>query len=102
MLLEVREVSRKTPADGRLEISAEIARRLAACPPPLQVKVDETRAGAELVQFDCQCGKGGEGGHRHHFLSSPLLRTLRTGESIALELEGSVVAVARPHPLRPP
>lgn len=103
MLLEVREVSRKTPTDGRLEISAETARRLSPLAATLAVSVGSMRETATLEVMQCHCAKGGgEGGHTHHFLKSALLATLTSGETVVLELlDGPVIAVARPHPLTP-
>ena len=103
MLLEVREVSRKTPRDGRLEITEETARRLAVFGVSIPVEVDVQRGEGALEVMACQCEKGGgSAGHTHHFVRSPLFESLDVGETIVLELlEGPVLAVARPHPLRP-
>ncbi len=103
MLLEIREVSRKTARDGRLEVTEASARRLAMVPPPLQVELDSARDEGAIVDMTCDCAKGGRvGGHRHYFVQSPLFRTLSAGETIVLELvEGPLLTVARPHPLRP-
>jgi hypothetical protein len=103
MLLEVREVSRKTPRDGRLEITGETARRLAPFGATLPVEVDLQRAEGALEVMACQCEKGGGlAGHTHHFVRSSLFAALTVGETVVLELlEGPVLAVARPHPLHP-
>ena len=107
MLLEIRTVSRKTPDDGRLEITAESARRLSPFGVPLTVRVgdDETARGeAQLTAMSCTCDKGGGGaggaGHEHRFLASDLFRALSPGETVVLELVGpGEIHVARPHPL---
>jgi hypothetical protein len=106
MILEIREVSRKTPRDGRLEISGETARRLGALAPPLPLLVGEASGAAELEAMECTCGKGaatpGGAPHRHHFVRSPLFMQLTEGESVVLELDaGDRLHVARPHALRP-
>lgn len=102
MLLEIRLVSRKTPGDGRLEITLETARRLRALAGPLRVRVDDAEDEGTVSSMTCTCAKGGAHGHEHHFLGSGLLRTLRAEETVALELlEDGVVEVARPHPLGP-
>ncbi|MBK6487763.1 MAG: hypothetical protein IPF98_13000 [Gemmatimonadetes bacterium] len=103
MLLEVREVSRKTPGDGRLEITEVSARRLAMHGTQLPVAVDEARGEGRLVAMRCTCDKGGaSGGHQHHFVESPLFRQLPAGETVVLELlDGPQLSVARPHSLRP-
>ncbi|HEX4933499.1 MAG TPA: hypothetical protein VFV33_09990 [Gemmatimonadaceae bacterium] len=103
MVLEVREVSRKTPLDGRLEVSAETARRLAPFGGQVTVEVGLQRDAGTLELMACQCAKGGgAGGHTHHFVRSSLFESLTAGETVVLELlDGPVVAVARPHPLTP-
>lgn len=103
MLLEVREVSRKTPGDGRLEITEASARRLAMHGTQLPVAVDESQGDGRLVAMACTCEKAGaSGGHTHHFVESPLFRLLPAGETVVLELlDGPLLAVARPHSLRP-
>ncbi|MFN8667694.1 MAG: hypothetical protein U0164_11000 [Gemmatimonadaceae bacterium] len=103
MILEIREVSRKTPRDGRLEISAETARRLSPFGGTITAEVGAMRDTATIEAMPCQCAKGGgETGHTHHFLKAAPFTTLAAGETVVLELlEGPVVAVARPHPLAP-
>ena len=114
MVLEVREVSRKTAADGRLEISEATARRLTsldehrdgsrgASPEPiLLVALDRLRDVGTLVAMTCTCDKGGgASGHTHHFVQSPLFRALPAGETVVMELlDEKLFSVARPHPLR--
>lgn len=102
MVLEVREVSRKTPRDGRLEITESSARRLAALG-AFAVEVDLQRSEGTLAAIACQCAKGGgTTGHMHHFVEASLLTALVAGETVVLELlDGPVLSVARGHPLRP-
>ena len=105
MLLELRTVSRKTPGDGRLEISGESARRLAPFGEPLTVRVGdeaEVVGAGHVTSMRCTCEKGGgeAGGHEHHFLASDLFRALVPGETVVIELlDRGVLHVARPHPL---
>ena len=103
MLLEIREVSRKTPRDGRLEVTETTARRLAPFGATVAVDVGTQRGEASLESLACRCAKGeGGGSHTHHFLQSSLFHSLRAGETVVLELlAGPVIAVARPHPLHP-
>lgn len=102
MVLEVREVSRKTPRDGRLEISESSARRLAALG-AFAVEVNLQRGDGTVAAIACQCEKGGgTSGHLHHFVEATLLTSLVPGETVVLELlDGPVLAVARAHPLHP-
>jgi len=103
VLLEVREVSRKTARDGRLEVTEESARRLRVIASPLPVALGDAQGEATLIDMTCTCSKGGDaGGHRHYFVQSSLFSDLRAGETIVLELlDGKTLMVARPHPLRP-
>lgn len=107
MLLETRVVSRKTPGDGRLEITPESARRLAPWGDALPVRVGdavEARGDARLTAMACTCEKGGGSdgagsGHQHHFLASDLFRALAPGETVAIELSGNgELHIARAQP----
>ena len=103
MLLELREVGRKTPGDGRLEVTDATYRRLQMEGPALSVRVGDARASAQLERMPCTCAKGAGGGaHEHAFVRSELLRTLRPGSTCALELgAGAELTVGEPHPLSP-
>lgn len=100
MLLEVLTVSRKTPSDGKLEITAETARRLAPFAARLQVTVGEQRAPATVMRMRCICEKRAGEAHEHQFLASEVMRALPPNETVVLELspDGEIL-VARPHPL---
>ena len=90
MLLERRLVSRKTPLDGRLEITAESAAQLAA----LGTEFAVASAGGEapgtlhtLTSGCCTCGRERAGAHVHHFVESSLLRALPAGFEVQVELD---------------
>jgi hypothetical protein len=86
-LLERVVVSRKTPGDGRLMISAASAARLAALGDVALERGGE-RGAARLHSMTCTCAKGeGHGPHVHHFVESPLLKALEPGTEVALELD---------------
>jgi len=90
MLVEHRPVSRKTPLDGRLEITPEAAARLA----PLGAEFPLVSAGREgtgrLEALPCSCAKSAAtGAHVHHFVASPLLRALAPGSEVRVELDES-------------
>jgi hypothetical protein len=100
-LLERVIVSRKTPGDGRLMISAASAARVAALG---QVTLERNgeRGPARLHEMTCTCAKGGakgegHGEHVHHFVESPLLTALVPGSEVALELDerAATLRVAR-------
>ena len=86
MLLERRTVSRKTPNDGKLEISRVTADAVSPIGPRLTVAWQGTHAPAALVTLACTCAKGA-GQHEHLFLESALFRTLEAGSEVDLKLE---------------
>lgn len=101
MILEVREVGRKTPGDGRLEVTEATFRRL-SMERELQATVGEERSGAMLERMTCTCGAGEGAAHAHHFVRSEVFRQLTPGETCVLEItDPGVLAASRPHPLEP-
>ena len=84
-LLERRTVSRKTPGDGKLEISASAAERLRAAAATLEVELAGRRAPARLDTLACSCQKVGRS-HEHHFVASDLLRSLHADMQVDLHL----------------
>jgi hypothetical protein len=96
MLLEQRTVSRKTPRDGRLEITAESAARLAALGSHFALSRGDAEGRAHLHSMPCGCAKGTPGatsGHVHHFVESPLLMALVPETSVLIELEEATETV---------
>ena len=92
MHLDRRTVSRKTPRDGKLEISADASSHLAPLGPHLSAGWHGAEAPAALVRMSCTCGSG-NATHEHHFLESVLFRTLPVGETVDVTLESGVVRV---------
>jgi len=87
MLLEQRRVSRKTPLDGKLEISAASAARLAGLGAEFSLTSAGHQGSARLEALACTCAKGAGERHVHHFVASPLLKELATGEEVRVELD---------------
>jgi hypothetical protein len=87
MLLEQRSVSRKTPLDGKLEISPAAAARIA----PLGAEFPLAHAGREgrgrLYAMECTCTRAAGERHVHHFVESPLLMALVPGTDVRVELD---------------
>ncbi len=97
MLLEVRAASRKTPGDGRFEISENTARRLTPLASPLQLELDALPGHGHLEQMMCTCQKAGEP-HVHHFLVSDVFRAMHPERTYALELmDGGLVRLTGAH-----
>lgn len=93
-LLERRTVSRKTPGDGRLEITSRAAARLRGLGHDLQLDVGGQRTGVTVGRMTCTC-RGAEKPHEHYFLESPTLKQLTPGTEVDLELDaaGGIVRV---------
>lgn len=89
VLLERREVGRKTPKDGRLELSAESAHRLRELGPDFPVHALGRHDVGRVETMDCTCGKGGGEGpkHTHYFAASPLFTQLTAGDPVRLEID---------------
>lgn len=95
--LETVVVSRKTPSDGRLQITEALATDLASAGPQLAIELGGVLTTARVHSVTCECGKGESDSavHVHHFIESPLLATLTPGTEVALRLDeaGLVLSV---------
>jgi hypothetical protein len=88
MFLERRAVSRKTPLDGKLEISAAAAAKIRALGAAFPLRAEGRNASARLVELTCTCSKGGTSGqHLHHFVESDALRSLEPGTEVRVEVD---------------
>ena len=85
MFLERRTVSRKTPGDGKLEISPESAELLRSAGQELDIELGGIRAAGRLETMACACRKVGRA-HEHHFVVSELLKSLREATEVSLQL----------------
>lgn len=90
MLLERRSVSRKTPRDGRLEISRASAERLATIGEDFALASGGVAGRGRLYAMTCSCARGTETGHVHHFVESPLLMALTPDTEVLVELDERV------------
>ena len=86
MFLERCTVSRKTPLDGKLEISKEAGQRLSSLDSPLMLELEGTREPGMLATMHCNC-RGVQNPHEHHFVESELLKMLATGAEVDLNLD---------------
>ena len=89
MLLERRAVSRKTPGDGRLEITARAATLLRDLGHGLEVELDGERNAATVESMTCTCRNHAKR-HAHYFLHSAPFRRLTPGSQVDLELDESL------------
>lgn len=90
--LEDRTVSRKTPGDGKLEITKPAAEKLGPAGTTFPLETPSGRGTVELRSQPCTC-RGEANPHAHWFLVSPLLRSLIPGTEIRLSLEDQTVVV---------
>lgn len=88
MFLERRTVSRKTPVDGKLEISKKAAQRLSSLDSLLMLELAGKRAPARLATMACTC-RASDTPHEHQFVDSELLKTLVAGAEVELNLDES-------------
>ena len=98
MLLERRIVSRKTPLDGKLEISPDVAARLAGLGDDFALASAGRTGRARLESMTCSCAKGAGSGHVHHFVESPLLTALAPESVVRLELDAAQPGTLRIEP----
>lgn len=86
MLLQWCTVSRKTPRDGRLEITDRSARALAALPMPLRVRWRDATGDGALDSMECGC-RGSEHRHVHWFIRSELLKALAPESRVQVDYD---------------
>jgi hypothetical protein len=86
--VERRTVSRKTPGDGKLEITPDGRRKLAPLGDAFAVEWRGARGRATLHHLACTC-RGPENPHEHWFVQSELLRQLPVGEEVELRADAT-------------
>lgn len=88
MLIEHRTVSRKTPVDGKLEISEAAAHQLAALGASFPLRTARGESRGKLIEMTCTCAKAATSGqHRHHFVESDALRALEPDSEVRVEID---------------
>jgi hypothetical protein len=93
--LERRNVSRKTPGDGMLEITKPVAEKLLLTGTSFALTTPAGDGRADLTSMPCAC-RGAANPHVHWFLRSELFRSLVPGSEIELTLVGNRVEVRSP------
>jgi hypothetical protein len=86
VFLERRTVSRKTPGDGRLEITRAAARRVERLGERFAIDVGGEQVPGALGTFACTC-RGADNPHVHYFLECERLKSLAPGMAIDLEVD---------------
>ena len=90
MFLEQRPVSRKTPLDGKLEISSAATARLHSLGVEFPVLTPGGEGVGRLESLECTCEKGAARGvqHVHNFVRSSLFTSLVAGSEVRVQLDG--------------
>lgn len=98
--LERRAVSRKTPRDGKHEITPATAARLQQLGAPLPMIVNGTADTGVVAPMPCSCRPEA---HEHWFLESAALRGLDVGREavVSLMADGRSVEVRTEEPALP-
>lgn len=86
-LIEQRTVSRKTPSDGMLEISAVSADRLETLGAYFSISSKGLDGMARVRSMACTCSKGAGSGHLHYFIEAELLRLLDPGTDVRIAFD---------------
>jgi hypothetical protein len=81
--IERRTISRKTPGDGKVEITKVAAGRLESLGRTFTARVDEAEDQATLGEMPCTC-RGKDAPHVHYFVESELFRSLVPGSTVEL------------------
>ena len=81
--IERRRVSRKTPGDGKLEITKVAAHKLESLGGQFAVRLNDRSGDATLGTMPCTC-RGDDKPHVHYFVESDLFRSLVPGSSVDL------------------
>ena len=88
MLLERRKVSRKTPNDGRLEITKRAAAKCEVLGASFHVQIADARDRAHVGTMKCSC-RGVDHPHVHYFIESEAFKELVPGTEVDLELDAA-------------
>ena len=92
MFVERSKVSRKTPKDGKLEITESAAESLRALAPRFDVVVKGVRGTGTLVTMTCTC-RGADQEHTHHFVQSEAFKALQPDAEVSINLGQDADAV---------
>jgi hypothetical protein len=88
-------VGRKTPGDGKLEVSPALADALGGDGSPIQVRMESNDIGGTVEVMECTCAKAGASGqHEHHFVQCDAFRSLPVGTELLLRADAAKLEVA--------
>lgn len=79
-------VGRKTPGDGKLEVSSELAIALGGNGAAVRVRDARGEQPGVVTAFECTCAKAAvTGKHQHHFVQCDAFRELPVGTQLRLK-----------------
>jgi hypothetical protein len=88
-------VGRKTPGDGKLEVSQALADALGGDGASIQVRLANGDLGGRVEVMECACAKAGASGkHEHHFVQCDAFRSLAIGTELVLRAADSSLEIA--------
>jgi hypothetical protein len=90
--IETRMVSRKTPGDGKLEITKVAAQQLESLGPAFALWLEDRPGEGRLGTMPCTC-RGEATPHVHYFIESEMLRALVPGSSVEILLDDAAKRV---------
>jgi hypothetical protein len=94
-MIESAIVGRKTPGDGKLEVSPALATMLGGGAWPVTVHIAGRAVPGSVQIMECTCAKAGMSGkHAHHFVQCDAFRDLPPGTALELTAESKLLAVA--------
>ena len=89
-------VGRKTPGDGKLEVSAALAHALGGHHASIDVRMTSNHQSGAVEIMECTCAKAGASGkHEHHFVQCDGFRALPVGTELILRADAATLEVAQ-------
>lgn len=93
MVIDRVVVSRKTPMDGRLEVSEPAAEVLRRLPGGFTVVVRGRVDRGRVEAMACTCRRAASAGHTHHFVVAPVLKNLPPELHVLLRLDAAAASL---------
>ncbi|MGQ0640433.1 MAG: hypothetical protein ACT4P6_06630 [Gemmatimonadaceae bacterium] len=88
-------VGRKTPGDGKLEVSPGLAMSLGGHGSVLDVRLQGRALSGRVSAMECTCTKASAAGkHEHQFVECDAFRDLAAGAELQLSADGTTLTVA--------
>lgn len=88
-------VGRKTPGDGKLEVSRALSDVLGGDGASIQVRLTSSEQDGTVEIMQCTCAKAGATGkHEHHFVQCDAFRALTIGTELVLRADDGRLAVS--------